>query len=756
MKRTPFSIHQLSMLAIFMLLPAALPRQAVANDGKWIPPLLPSEQAGTYPAAPSRTSSDGSVIIGGTCAGIPCYSLGIVWTNGLASPSLLETLGGVNSLASAISADGSIIVGQASNAAGKFRAVSWTNGPTSPTDLGTLGGDFSYASAISANGSVIVGTATTADEDDHAVSWVNGATTPTDLGTLEGNRSYASAISANGSVIVGTATTTNDDRDIRHAVSWVNGATTPTDLGTLLGGSYSEATAVSANGSVIIGSAETTDSERHAVSWTNGATTPTDLGTLGGSHSDTTAVSANGSVIIGIAGITSGDVRAVSWTDGATTPTDLGTLGGNSSYAIDISADGTAIVGRADTVDGDTHATWWGNGSTTPIDLGTLGGKNSSANAISADGSVIVGRANDAKGDDRAVLWRMLPSPKPEPEPEPKPNPEPQPEPEPEPQPEPTPEPEKPGGGSEGGIIMIDVDNTAHSVAKLANDTFSALEMQRMALNRLQNGCDVSTQGETCFSVMTDVGKFDGNSDILSGISLGHAFTDNFSAGFSISSSARRNLPGTFDRNNDNIGGALHAQWKEGTDSRNWYVRGSVAANRYDVERTRRGLDYTEAGTGKSTIKGWSASVEAGRTHALGDKASSRYYGGLRHSDLDMQGYTERNAAFPFTYSDSEYRLTTAYVGSTYTKALSSKVTWSVNAEIEQDVMRKAPSVEAKAGYIGTLKFDSDFARTRANVSTTVSYAFNDKLDVGITPYVGSTATRDTAFGAMLELSGKF
>ena len=58
-------------------------------------------------------------------------------------------------------------------------------------------------------------------------------------------------------------------------------------------------------------------------------------------------------------------------------------------------------------------------------------------------------------------------------------------------------------------------------------------------------------------------------------------------------------------------------------------------------------MDYTEAGSGNSRIKGWEASLELGRTHALNRAASLRYYGGLRRSDLRMAGYTEDNAAFP-------------------------------------------------------------------------------------------------------------
>jgi probable HAF family extracellular repeat protein len=51
-------------------------------------------------------------------------------------------LGGDISYTNAVSADGSVIVGQAKNAAGDARAISWVDGSTTATDLGALGGDW--------------------------------------------------------------------------------------------------------------------------------------------------------------------------------------------------------------------------------------------------------------------------------------------------------------------------------------------------------------------------------------------------------------------------------------------------------------------------------------------------------------------------------------------------------------------------------------------------------------------------------------
>lgn len=315
----------------------------------------------------------------------------------------LGTLGGVNSSALAINADGSVIVGVAYNASSQGHAVSWTDGATTPTDLGTLGGTYGVANAVNADGTVIVGWSFNAAGRIHAVSWADGATTPTDLGTLTGGSdSNASAVSAGGSVIVGWSYTASG---YQHAVSWADRTTTATDLGTLTGGYYSSASAVSADGSIIVGWSYNAAGRPHAVSWADGATTPTDLGTLGGSDSVANAVSADGSVIVGTAYNPSYQNHAVSWVNGATTPTDLGTLGGIASIPMAVSADGSVIVGSAYNAADQQHAVSWTNGATTPTDLGTLGGDLSEANAVSADGSVIVGYATTAANQGRAVSW---------------------------------------------------------------------------------------------------------------------------------------------------------------------------------------------------------------------------------------------------------------------------------------------------------------------------------------------------------------
>ncbi|URQ75292.1 MAG: autotransporter domain-containing protein [Candidatus Ochrobactrum gambitense] len=705
-------------------------------------------------------SADGKVIVGSAFVErTNQYGQSIItqhavsWVGGGATLDTGAPGMGVASGAVAVSANGKVIIGWSGDRLEdpNKEAMVWLNGSSKGVALFSSGDDYGQitgadARAVSGDGSVIVGRLL--DENDHrrAAKWVNVSADVNnfaiDLGTLNGDSSDALAISRDGNVIVGWA---DDQNGKQWATSWRGDATAPTKLGTPADAVSSQAIAVSNDGAVIIGNADYGSSKGRGLSWTNGASTPTVLNPVGDGHSSSAiAVSGDGKVIIGESEIfeasnrTTATYHAVSWINGSADATDLGTLGGGTSTAKAVSNNGVVIVGKADYTDDKSHAAAWINGSTQAMDLGTLGGTSSQANAVSDDGTVIVGSVGYDQAFDHVAIWKLVPPPAPDPDPKPTP-----PNPTPTPAPIPTP-------------VGIDVTNTVQTVAALAHDTFSVMESQRVTLGRLQTSCDVWKAGESCYSISTDIGKSGNSKDMLGWMTLGHAFTDNFSAGVSIAHSLWRDLPGDFDHDDNNFGGGLYARWRDQTANGSWYVQGSAAVNRYDVKRTRRVLGYTEPGTGDSTINGWGVQLEAGQSFDLANQATVGYYGGLRYDDLKMDGYTETNAYFPFTYSDVKSQRSTAYLGANYGMALTDKVRWSVNAEIEQDLSHKDPSVIASADYVGSYKFDSDAAHTRGSLSTTVSYAFSDAVSVGVTPYVNRTVNKDTAFGAIIGLSGKF
>ncbi len=129
----------------------------------------------------------------------------------------LQDLGlttGTQSIAIAISADGTVVVGEATDASGFWRAFRWT-ASTGMQDIGTLGGPESVGYAVNQDGSVIVGTSLNSSLSDSNDAFIWTATS--------GMQSLRSVLQANG---------------VHSADAWVQ---------------VTSATGVSADGTIITG-----------------------------------------------------------------------------------------------------------------------------------------------------------------------------------------------------------------------------------------------------------------------------------------------------------------------------------------------------------------------------------------------------------------------------------------------------------------------------------------------------------------------
>jgi probable HAF family extracellular repeat protein len=165
-------------------------------------------------------------------------------------PSLrwLGTLGGWESMAYGVSADGSAVVGVARNAAGNQHAFRWT----AAGGMQDLGEGEAYG--VSADGSVVVGVARNAAGDRRAFRWT-AAGEMQDLGTLGGSSSGAYGVSTDGSVVVGGALNAAvRDRAFRWTASGGMEDLNTTYASLLTNGSRLwVARAISSNGRYIVG-----------------------------------------------------------------------------------------------------------------------------------------------------------------------------------------------------------------------------------------------------------------------------------------------------------------------------------------------------------------------------------------------------------------------------------------------------------------------------------------------------------------------
>lgn len=278
-----------------------------ALPGTWTP------EGGVLPLSPPTgfnsgevfgLSADGSVAAGVTSVDARWdRNRATIWRNG--QPQVLGLLpGGYNSVARAVSADGSTTVGWGSTGTGGTQAFRWTP-EQGMQDLGTENGfETSEALGASNDGSFIVG-----NTEAGACRW-NSAGEVLMLGPAPGGSvAWASTISADGRVIAGTADILVPDSWPRYGFfRWTEqaGMEFLGRLNTEHDTAMSVATNMSADGNVLVGF-NTVDGESSALYWSR-ASGLVDLNAflpslgvdLGGVRlTYPTATSADGSVIAG-------------------------------------------------------------------------------------------------------------------------------------------------------------------------------------------------------------------------------------------------------------------------------------------------------------------------------------------------------------------------------------------------------------------------------------------------------------------------
>lgn len=326
---------------------------------------------------------------------------------------------------SAVSGDGSTVVGESLDSTGTYQAFRWTS--AGMQGLGVLGtGTSSYATAVSTDGSVVVGQSMISFSYYEAFRWTS--TGMQGLGFLDtrqtgGNhKSTAWGVSADGSVVVGRSQNSNN---YYEAFRWTGGVmqglgfldTRPTSSNY-----YSGAGDVSADGSVVVGTSLNSNGYYEAFRWTSGVMQG--LGYLGGltnGTSSASAVSADGSTVVGASNYNISNTynQAFRWTS-AGGMQGLGFIGTDiKSWANDVSADGNVVVGRSSSSGNIDSAFRWSTTagmqsipqwlSAAGVTVAT-GWTPTEATGVNANGNVVVGSANDANGNQQAWLARVGPA----------------------------------------------------------------------------------------------------------------------------------------------------------------------------------------------------------------------------------------------------------------------------------------------------------------------------------------------------------
>lgn len=279
----------------------------------------------------------------------------------------------------AISADGSTIVGDGYNSKYSLSACKWVNGavtflPLVPTNV------VWQATAVSSDGSVIVG-----NGGGHPVRYASGAAVS--LGLATGVTSAtAMAVSADGTTVSGLASISGTNYVYRwtgangmQVLAFPAGIVSALSFG-----------GMSSDGQVCVANVEYTSGYSHVCRW-DGTGTPALLEQPSEDpYASAAAVSADGSIVAG--SITGATESACIWS--GTSLTILPTPGnGGSAVADSISADGSKVVGYDDTL---AQAVLWSD--TAPQVIGAF-----SSPRISADGQSVIGSLVEADRRDVAI-----------------------------------------------------------------------------------------------------------------------------------------------------------------------------------------------------------------------------------------------------------------------------------------------------------------------------------------------------------------
>lgn len=319
---------------------------------------------GDFSSTAHAISADGSTVVGESWNADTVQGFRWTETSGLVSVGSLTGPGG-DSVASGVSGDGSIVVGQSASTSFAGEAFRWTQA-TGPVGLGVpAGAQGSAATAISADGAVIIGNYSIMF-DSHAFRWTN-----TDgfsrINNFAGDdaSSNALALAADGSVIGGCGGTATD-APLTQATLWSGGG--GASLGVLASTAGNSAVqGLSDDGAVAVGWSQS-DNGIEAFRWA----VDTGLSSLGALPagmflSFANAVSADGAVVVGRAYTNTGPVAFI-WTSGSgMIPLDqyladqgVDLTGWSLTEAVGISADGLVIVGNGWNPEGNPEA-WIAN-----------------------------------------------------------------------------------------------------------------------------------------------------------------------------------------------------------------------------------------------------------------------------------------------------------------------------------------------------------------------------------------------------------
>lgn len=641
---------------------------------------------------------------------------------------------GTDSLAYAISGDGSTVVGAAE--IGSFAPFTWTaEGGMVGLDpiSGELGECNGTANAVNFDGTAIVGYSYDGS-NFVATRWIGD--TPEALTNAYGGYSEAFGISADGDVIVGD----RDDGLTTQAFIWTRASGSMAALSGVVGESH--ANAVSSDGN-FVGGSSAVGGTQVAMRWSSSGGLET-LGTIGGyaGYSYTYALNADGSVATGFSQSAGGD-QAFRWVAGKGM-TGLGTLTPTStSYGQAISADGNIITGQ--NIDGSVYTAfrWTPNEGMesladilTAHDVDIAGWTLNDARGISADGKLIVGTGM-FDGERTAYLMTTdgLISPQ-----------------------ELVASLAASGATAEQAQSMVnqftgDLFLTARNIlSSYFGKSFASLQGNRplYAANDTGSMNDASPAGTDGMRMAVyatgsmGFGKYDDFSNQNLAGTTGFLFDvgNNLAVGVGvIGNRAKQDTYRGGEARTKALGGSLIGAYEPASGLR-LYGTAAVVALNVDTKRNYLNGAVVDQSRGETDGTGYAVAVRAGYEFPVSESVHLMPYGELEWSKIKLDAYSETGGGIPASYGDQDNDRVVSRLGGEVSSKLSDDVTGRLRAAWGHRLSGGDDSVTATALGLGQSIRVASSKEDWAEMGASMSYDVNQDMTVnaGIdTRYAGSS-----------------
>lgn len=454
-----------------------------------------------------------------------------------------------------------------------------------------------------------------------------------DIGTLRDDNEGAAmaiAISTDGSTVVGYAETNRrgQSKGPDHAFSYDVASKAMKDIGALPttnGGDVSRAMAVNQDGSVIVGHSSISDRVNHAFYYDAKTGTMTDLGTLSGNPDQASsaafAVNADGSVVFGTAKTSARNAKhALVWKvkrDDSTdlnippTPESAGTL---PPVTVDL-----------------TNPSSNGGGSGTPQVGGVLSNPGSGGSSNPQNG----GTPASSGGGGRTPA------------------------------------------GSGSGVLqvnMVDVTNSRKTFVEMARKDHALQDLYSGNLDNLATMHCSLENNAYCIGAFGVANRVDHGDNLMNtGIHGALRLSPQWSAGMSLAYLADDTLPGGIEsRGRHAPGVGAYLRYAENPDDSGLRLTASTAYQEQKLAIRRSTIGQTEPGSGDSAIEGTLFALDGAYGIKLSEGTLLSPTVGLDYRKTHRKDYSEtRQADFPAEYGKSGERSTELKIGIGLDHALS-------------------------------------------------------------------------------------